>query len=104
MGEGEKIARAYLSKLGWAHEFRRTLNTEIYPEWRREEFEAKERQVDAMEEEAEAYFSSEYDRLRKSNTPEAGEALKEILKILGPRNDLGFIGRRIVDRIRRTLG
>ncbi|MBU0573270.1 MAG: hypothetical protein ABIJ26_01520 [Candidatus Margulisiibacteriota bacterium] len=102
MDPGQTIASTYLSKLGWAREWRRNLNRELYPAARREDLEEKERQVDRLEEEAEAYFSTEYEILRKQDTPEAKQALRSILNMLGHRTDLGFIGKRIVDRIRRT--
>ena len=101
--EGRRIAREYLSKKGWAGEWRRSLNTQLYPAVQREEFEAKERQVDAMEEGAEELISREYDKWRKDPSPEAKEVLRGIFELLGKRRDLGFIAQRIVDRIRVTL-
>lgn len=101
--EGRRIAAEYLSKRGWAREWRRTLNRELYPAVQREEFEAKERQCDRMEEEAEEVFSREYDRLRNDPSPEAKAALETVLQMLGNRHDLGLIAQRIVDRMRHQL-
>jgi hypothetical protein len=98
--EGRRIAREYLSKKGWAAEWRRALNTQLYPAVQREEFEAKERQVDGMEESAEELFSREYDKWRQDPSPEAREVLRGIYELLGKRRDLGFIAKRIVDRLR----
>jgi len=50
--EGRRIAHEYLSKRGWTREWRRTISRQLYPEVQREEFEAKQRQCDQMEEEA----------------------------------------------------
>jgi Arc/MetJ-type ribon-helix-helix transcriptional regulator len=100
---GRRIAREYLSKRGWAREWRRALNTQLYPAVQREEFEAKERRVDGMEESAEEFLSREYDRWRKETAPEAREVLRGIYELLGKRSDLGFIAKRIVDRIRVAL-
>jgi hypothetical protein len=100
---GRRIAREYLSKKGWAGEWRRSLNTQLYPAVEREELEAKERQVDGMEENAEEFFSHEYDKWCKDPSPEAREVLRGIYELLGQRHDLGFIAKRIVDRIRIEL-
>jgi hypothetical protein len=101
--EGMRIAHNYLSQLGWAREWRRTVTSEIRPAWNREEIEAKFRRADEMDEAAETNISREFDRLRKNNTPETKETLAVILKQLGSRTDLGFIGKRIVSRIRDML-
>lgn len=101
--EGQKIARDYLSKLGWAREWRRTVQREIRPAWTREEEEEKFRKADQMEEEAEANLSTEFDRWRKSDLPEAKAVLKTILNELGQRTDLGFFGKRIINRIREMF-
>lgn len=101
--EGRRIAREYLSKRGWAKEWRRALNTQLYPAVQREELEEKERRVDQMEEEAEAGFSAAYDQWRKETSPQAREVLRGIYELLGRRRDLGFIGQRIVDRLKREF-
>lgn len=101
--EGQKIARDYLSKLGWAKEWQRTVEQEIRPAQTREEEEGKFRKADQMIEDAEANLSAEFDKWRKSDRPEAKEVLSTILKELGDRTDLGFFGKRIVDRIRVIL-
>ncbi len=98
--EGRRIAREYLSKRGWAGEWRRSLNSQLYPAVEREELEAKERQVDNMEENAEAYLSSQYDKWRKGPAPASTEVLRGIFELLGQRRNLGFIAQRIVDRLR----
>jgi hypothetical protein len=101
--EGLRIAREYLSKKVWASEWRHALNTQLYPAVEREELEAKERQVDGTEESAEEFFSREYDKWRKDTSPEAKEVLRGIYELLGQRHDLGFIAKRIIDRIKVTL-
>ncbi len=103
IAEGRRIAGNYLSKLGWAREWRRTVTREIRPAWNREEMEEKFRRADEMDEEAEAFFSAEYDRLRKDPNPINKEILTVIYKQLAERNDLGFIGKRIVARIKESL-
>lgn len=101
--EGRRLAREYLSKRGWAREWRRALNTQLYPAVLREELETKERRVDQMEEEAEAGFSREYEKWRRDESPAGREVRKAIFDLLGRRRDLGFIGRRIVDRLKREF-
>jgi hypothetical protein len=98
---GRRIAREYLSKRGWAGEWRRSLSRQIYPAFLREELEAKERQVDQMEEDAEALFSQEYDRWRKEPEPASSQVLRGIQAVIGRRTDLGLIAGRIRDRINR---
>ena len=101
--EGQKIARDYLSRLGWAREWKRTVQQEIRPASTREEEEEKFRKVDRMEEEAEANLSAEFDKWRKSNLPEAKEVLRTILNELGNRTNLGFFGKRIINRIKEMF-
>lgn len=101
--EGRRIAREYLSKRGWAREWRRTLNRQLYPEVQREEFEEKERRCDRMEEDAEEFFSREVERWRHDSSPQAKEVLRTIYEMLGKRTDLGFFAKRIVDRLKREF-
>jgi hypothetical protein len=101
--EGRRVARNYLSKLGWARQWRRALNTQLYPGFLREEFEEKERRCDQFEEEAEAYFSSEYEKWRKEDSPGGREVRRGMFELLGRRTDLGFFGKRIVDRLKREF-
>jgi hypothetical protein len=103
LAEGQRIARTYLSKRGWARERRRALNTQLYPGFLREELEEKQRECDLMEDDAEAYFSSEYEKWRKEDSPAGREVRRGLFQLLGPRKDLGFIGQRIVDRLRREF-
>ena len=93
----------YLSKRGWALEWRRTLNRQLYPGFKREEFEAKERQCDQMEEEAEEYLSREFERVRHDPSPLAKYVLMAIYNILGSRTDLGFFARRIMEKLKRAF-
>jgi len=101
--EGRRIANEYLSKRGWAREWRRTLNRELYPGFQREEFEEKEQKCDAMEQDAEDFFSAQVERWRRDPSPEAKKVLWAILDTLGKRADLGFFAKRIVDRLKREL-
>jgi hypothetical protein len=99
---GRKIAREYLSKRGWARERRRGLERQLNPAFTREAFEEKQRECDRMEEEAEAFISSQYEELRHSSDPAAPDVTAGIYELMGKRNDLGFFAKRIVDRIGRT--
>lgn len=99
--EGRRIAHAYLSKRGWAREWRRTLSRQLYPAVQREEFEAKQRQCDQMEEEAEEAFSRSIERWRHDPSSQAKTVLETIVDVLGKRTDLGFFAKRIVDRLKR---
>jgi len=101
--EGRRIAREYLSKRGWAREWRRTLNRELYPAFQREELEAKERQCDQLEEDAETFISQEVERWRHDSSPQAKEVLQGIYEILANRNDLGFFAKQIVGHLHRQL-
>jgi len=99
--EGQRIANQYLSKRGWAAEWRRTLNRELYPGFQREELEEKEQKCDQLAEEAEDIFSQNVERWRRNPDPLAKEVLRTIVNIMGARTDLGFFAKRIVDRLKR---
>jgi hypothetical protein len=101
---GRRIAREYLSKRGWARERRRALNTQLYPAFDRETLEEKERECDQMEQLAEEYLSSEYERLRHDASPEARETIRGIYQSMGVRNDLGFFAKKIIEHARREFG
>jgi len=103
IAEGKRIAGNYLSQLGWAREWRRTVTREIKPAWTRQDMEDKFTRANEMEEQAEANFSTEYERIRKNTDPVSKQILVEIYKLLANRNDLGFIGKRIVARIKDSL-
>lgn len=102
--EGQRIVREYLSKRGWAREWRRTTFRQVYPEVQREQFEAKQRDIDRLEEEAEEFFSREIEKWRHNPSPQAKEVLRTIVELLGKRLDLGFFAKRIVDRLKHQLG
>lgn len=101
--EGQRIVKEYLSKRGWALEWRRSLGRQLYPAVNREEFEDKQRQCDRLEEDAEEIFSREVERWRKDTSPEAKEVLQAIVDAIGKRSDLGFYAKRIVERLKREL-
>jgi len=101
--EGRRIANQYLSKRGWAREWRRSLNRQLYPGFQREEFEEKERQVDRIEEEAEEVFSREVEHWRRDASPQAKAVLRTIYEVMGKRTDLGFFAKRIIDRLKREF-
>lgn len=101
--EGRRICREYLSRRGWAGELRRTTFRQVYPAFQREELEAKERDIDKREEEAEEIFSREVERFRTDPSPQAKEVLQAIVETLGRRSDLGFFAQRIVERLKRVL-
>lgn len=101
--EGQRIAREYLSKRGWAREARSTTFRQTYPAFQREEFEAKERQIDQKEEEAEEVFSREVERWRHDPSLQAREVLQAIVAMMGSRSDLGFFAKRIVARLKRDI-
>jgi len=101
---GRRIANEYLSKRGWAREWRRSMDRQVYPGFQREEFETKERQCDQTEEEAEEVFSTKVEEYRRDRTPQSKEVLWAIVDIMGKRTDLGFFAKRIIDRLKRELG
>jgi hypothetical protein len=100
---GCQIAMEYLSQLGWAREWRRTINRQIYPGFAREDLEIKQRQCDEREAAAEEVFSREVEVWRKNPSKEAKEVLRAIVDVLGKRNDLGFFGKRIVERLKQAI-
>lgn len=100
ISEGRRIARDYLSKLGWAREWKRVIWTEVPMAWQKNEMEDKRRRADEMEIEAEAGFSSAFERLRKETSESARQTLRAIYDVLKERKDLGFIGTRILARLR----
>ena len=99
--EAQRIASTYLSKRGWTRQWRQGLNRQLYAGFQREEFEAKQRQCDAMEEEAEEFFDIEVERLRHDGSNEAKDIMAGIVSILGHRTDLGFIAKKIVARLKQ---
>ncbi len=101
--EGKKIASGYLSKRGWARQRRISLNSQLNPAFNREEFEARERDCDRMDEEAEEYLNNEVERWRRETDPAAKEVLRAIYQALGKRTDLGFFAKRIMGYLERTL-
>ncbi len=101
--EGLRIARNYLSRIGWTREWKRYFTTQISGNWSREDIEEKNLKADAMEEEAEAELSTAFEELRKRNDTDAKLTMEAILKMLGNRRDLGVIGKSIVERIRKML-
>lgn len=98
--EGRRIARDYLSKLGWAREWKRVIWTEVPMAWQKNEMEDKRRRADEMELEAEAGLSSAFERLRKETSESSKQTLRAIWNELKERKELGFIGTRIMARIR----
>lgn len=102
--EGRRIANNYLSKRGWAGEWRRTLNRQIQPAFQRQEFENKQNQCDQLEDDAEEFLSIEVEHWRHSSNPEAKEVLRTILSILERRTDLGLLAKKLVTHIKTYLG
>lgn len=101
---GHRIAAEYLSKRGWARERRRVLGRALYPAFQREEIEAKQKEVDQLEQEAEDGFSRSVERWRSSILPQKKDVLRSIVEMLDKRTDLGFFAKRIVERLKRELG
>jgi len=101
--EGQRIAREYLSKRGWADEFRRTTYRQTYAAFQREELEAKEREIDRRQQEAEDVFSQQVERFRSDPSPQAKEVLFAIVDILGNRSDLGVFAKRIIKRLKQEI-
>ena len=101
---GRRIAAEYLSKRGWALERRRALGRQIYPGFQREEFEAKQKECDQMEQLAEDALSRSVERWRHSVLAQKNDVLRAIVEMLGQRADLGFFAKRIVNRLKNELG
>ncbi|MFH1347373.1 MAG: hypothetical protein ABIH22_01655 [Candidatus Margulisiibacteriota bacterium] len=101
---GRRIAAEYLSKRGWAREWRQALNRQLYPGFQRDEFEAKEKECDRIESEAEDVFSRSVERWRQSILPQKNEVLAVMVEMMGGRTDLGYFAKKIVERLKRELG
>ena len=98
--EGIRIVKKYLSELGWAREFKRSVTRQLIPAIEKE---PKLVEGDRMEETADENFGREVDVWRKSDAKEAKDVLRIILKELGHRADLGFFGKRMVNRLKDEL-
>ena len=98
--ESARIVNRYLSELGWAKEFKRSVTRQLIPAIEKD---PKFRQGDQMEESADEKFCGEVDTLRKENTKGSKEILRNILKQLGKRRDLGFFGMRMMHRLKEEL-
>ena len=102
--EGKRIAREYLSGMGWVKSERNLTYRQVKPAYQREDLEEKFRQLTEKEENIEWKFGQDVDKWRKSEDLHRRVVLGEIMKALGSRADLGFFGKRIVDRVKRELG
>ena len=102
--EGQRIAREYLSKHGWAAEWRRALDRQLYPGFQREEYETKQRQCDQMVSDADDNFSAAVEQYRHNNSAQARAVKQAIVDLLGRRTDLSLIAKSLVDRLKRELG
>ncbi|MFC1496077.1 hypothetical protein ACFL52_01535 [Candidatus Margulisiibacteriota bacterium] len=95
--EGERIAKSYLSSLGWVKAAQRNVWSKLSPT--EDDFKAADTGLDN----AEAILSSGFDKWHNDPNPQAKAVLFGMYKVLKNRNDLGFIGKRIVDRLRRMF-
>ncbi len=102
--EAQRIIREYLSGMGWVRAQRNILYKELKPAVEREDVEQNFKQLAEKEEDIEWKFGQEVDKWRKSDDPMRKIVLERIVQEVGRRNDLGFFGRRIVDRVKRELG
>ena len=102
--EGRRIAREYLSGLGWARQWRDTISREYFPAYDREKREERVRQADQRVEDAEDKFSSEVDKYLQSRDTDSKIVLETVHNALCRRNDLGFFGKRIMGHIKNRLG
>jgi hypothetical protein len=103
INEAKRIVREYLSGLTWIRSHRNIIYREIRPAFEREEEEEKFRALTQKEEDVEWVFGQDVDRWRKSEDANRKIVLEEIVKALGNRRDLGFFGKRIVDRLKREI-
>ena len=104
INEAKRIVREYLSGLSGLRANRRMTVTEVRPAVDNADLEEKFRRFNLQEEDIEWKFGQEVDRWK--NDPGRGSKLVigEIIKALGSRNDLGFFGKRIVERLKRNQG
>lgn len=102
--EGKRIVREYLSGMGWNRAHRDGIYREVHPAVAREDEEERFRNLTQNEEDIEWKFGQDVDRWRKSEDKNRRIVLETILKGMGQRNDLGFFGKRIIDRLKREMG
>ncbi|MFC1559662.1 hypothetical protein ACFLZ2_00585 [Candidatus Margulisiibacteriota bacterium] len=98
--EGMRIVKQYISELGWSRELKRNAWRQLIPSIEKD---PKLRHGDQMEEDAEGKFAAEVDNWRRSKAKEAKEVLRVILEHLRKRSDLGFFGKRTINRIKEDL-
>lgn len=101
--EGKLIASKYITKLGWAREMRSNMGFKITSDWTPEKMDETYRKVDNLEEETETEFSKTITALKQRNDNISKETLHVIFNILEKRHDLGFFGKKIIDRMRETF-
>jgi len=99
----KRIVREYLSGLGWIRTHRDNVYREIVPAMDREKEEEKFREFSRQEEDIEWKFSQAVEFWRKSNDPKRRIILEYIVKALVHRNDLGYFGKRIINRLKKEL-
>jgi len=103
LNEAKRIIREYLSQMGWVRSHKDSIYRELMPTMPRDEVEEKLRDITQREEDVEWKFGQDVDKWRKSTDPNRKIVLEEIVKAMWHRNDLGFFGRRIVDRVKREI-
>jgi len=101
--EARRIAGEYLSGMGWSRSQKAMRFRAVTPAAQREEAEQRFRDIRQREEDIEWKFGQEVDRWRKSPDKNRKIVLEEIVKTLGKRADLGFFGRRIVNRLKKEI-
>lgn len=103
VNEAKRIVREYLSGLVRIKAHRNMAVREVRPAVQNAEVEEKFRQLNQQEEDIEWKFGQETDKWRNSPDKGAKIVIGEIVKALGKRNDLGFFGKRIVERLKRNM-
>lgn len=99
--EGIKIVNKYLSELGWAREFKRSVVRQLIPAIEKE---PKLQRGDQMEEEADGNFGREVDIWRKEGTKGSRDVLRVVFDRLRHRSDLSYFGKRMIERLKEELG
>ena len=100
--EARRITNSYLSSYSWSTHWQRVVLAESPLTLARKAQDEKIDRTQQMREAAEDQFSSEVEKWRNSDSRYKKEVLSNIVRILGPRKDLGYFARRAVDWLIRN--
>ena len=98
--EARRIVGAYMIDLEWA---RRNISRVVNKFVPAHDKDAELRYAESIELDADERFGQAVDIWRHDNSKTAKAVLSEILRLLGNRKDLSFIGKRMIARLKGEL-